>query len=97
MKRAFVIGVSDLSTDQQSTLIEHFRQNGFGWWHWISETWFVLAPTNETTVNDIFDLFKERSPASNIVVMEIECKDWATRGPERNGKSFSSWFKRNFS
>lgn len=96
MRRRFVIGLGDLPEDQQKAMHTRLRELGCGWWHWISGIWFVVT-SEKATAKKLMDVVRQYSADSNVVVMEIESKDWITYGPEAQGKSFSSWFHRYFS
>ena len=92
MSRSFLVGVSELSVDKQGAIIERLRKEGHGWWHWISDVWFLSTASEELTANDIYDLFKEHTENANMVVMEFDCKHLVTYGPNTQDRKFAQWF-----
>ena len=97
MNRQFVVGVSDFLQEKQRELIERLRSDGYGWWHWIGDMWFIATASDKVTVKSIYEMFSEYTDNSNVIVMEIECKQTFLYGPIDKHASYSDWFLKNFS
>ena len=92
MNKKFVVGISALSDDQKKELLKYFRANGWGWWHWIRDLWLVDSD-DDFGPEKIRDHIGKIAPGSDVVVLEVSPITWATRGPEKKGRSFSRWLE----
>ena len=96
MTKKFVVGVENLSPEQQKLFRDFIQKDGSGWWHWIEGLWLVDAATDELTVSKIRDKIKNISKDSNTLVLEVSPITWATFGPESEDYSFKKWVQESW-
>jgi hypothetical protein len=94
MKRRFVVGITGLSSDDQTKFVEFLRKEGMGWWHWIDEVWLITSRSESVSAEQIRDYLHGLKTGTRCVVFEIdEDKSWAGFGPNKAPQDMFAWLK----
>jgi hypothetical protein len=95
MKKRFVIAVNSANAAQQEALVQFFKDQKVGWWHWLSNLWLVTDSRGQLSAASIRGTLKQILPGVHTVVLELndEGDTWAGFGPNTENKSMFKWLK----
>ena len=95
MTRKFVVGIDEETPEDVSSFLNYIKQQRFGWWHWIDNTWLLTTYNEQVTVVEIRDRLREITGKKTVVVIEVKSVAWATYGPmgEGDSKNISRWIR----
>ena len=98
VKRRFVVGIDQETSEDTSSFIEYIRQQGFGWWHWIDNFWLLTTRDTQVRTTTLRNKLKEITGGKTVIVMEVKSTKWATYGPSGEGDSpnISKWLNSNW-
>jgi hypothetical protein len=98
MRQRFVVALRNPEPEQRNTLTFFFKNQEYGFWHWIPDTWFIVLPTNvDQTAQSLREQIRELLPGVHFMVVGIDQpsggkRNWAGFGPKR----WFEWFHRNW-
>ncbi len=94
MKRRFVVTVNGLTKDQERSFIEHIRELGLAWWHWIDNFWLLVDRHDKTNVTELRDALKRfRGPSDAWFLKFPEDVTWAGLGPKTEDSDMFKWIR----
>ncbi len=97
MKRRFIISINGEITKKNSNAFTNYlKENGMGWWHWLSNTWLVIDKNDKVDSKILRDKARDIFRAHNLVI-EVKDGKWAGFGPKSENKDMFDWIKRNWS
>ena len=71
MKKRYIICFDNLSKEQSSKITEYLKDSGYGWWHWISDVWFVTDNKDRTSAAKLRDEMKKLIKSKKMVIIEL--------------------------
>lgn len=76
MSNHFVVGVEDLTKDQEADFSKYLTDNGCGWWHRIPNFWLVTDPSSRHTSKSLSDKIHSYNMSSQIIVTSVNPVDF---------------------
>lgn len=95
MKKRFIVLLDQATQQQDTAFIEYLREKGFGWWHWIPNSWLVYSHT-ELTAAELRDEIKNIYPEATSIVLEGSPGGWAGFGPKSDTKNMFKWIEESW-
>lgn len=95
MRKRFIILVDNTTLEQEQAFIAYIKEEGFGWWHYINNSW-LLTINSDIKASDIRDELKEIFEDEFNLVIELrgDTDDtWAGFGPSSNKRDMFKWLK----
>jgi hypothetical protein len=82
MAKRFMLGTNRTTQEQDAQFINILKTRwpNAGWWHQLSETWFVIDPADNLTADILRDAAKEAFPGIYLMVVEIGTGRWSSFG-----------------
>ncbi len=71
MNKRYIICVDNLDKEQSTNVTNYFKQSKYGWWHWISNTWFVTDNQGVSSAAELRDEIKKLLKDKKIIVIEL--------------------------
>ncbi len=68
----FIVLVDDATVAQQNAITESFRGKPQGYWHYFSDAWLMVDPTNSWTVEKLRDHLRIVVPGATTLVLPID-------------------------
>ena len=96
MKRRFIVCIDEETSEDVSSFIKYAREQGFGWWHWISNVWLLTTHKPEVKAGQIRDEARKITGDKSVVVLEVQPVTWRTFGPTGE-KSIAKWIRDSWS
>lgn len=100
MSKRFIVCFENKNSnkDFDDNFIDYIENNNLYWWHWISNLWLLIDPSNTLTASIIRDQIHQIFDTNRILVIELqEEKDtWSGYGPTKP-KNMFDWMKKNWS
>ena len=97
MKRRFIISINgEITKENSNAFTNYLKENGMGWWHWLSNTWLVIDKNDKVDSKILRDKARDTFNAYNLVI-EVKDGKWAGFGPKSENKDMFDWIKRNWS
>lgn len=82
----FVVAVNELEQPQREAIERHLADpNLFGFWHWMRDFWLLNTFDDTQSAAQVRDTLTKIAPTANIVVFQVQPRDWAAHANE-------SWF-----
>lgn len=98
MKKRYIVCVNKSNKDQNIEFLKYLRQQRFGWWHYLDNTWLIVDSKGTSKIGDIRD--KAKVTFENEYNMIFELKDgegsWSGFGPNSSSRSMFKWLKENW-
>lgn len=91
-KTCFVIAVPAATAEQQNRVTNHFKKEGFGFWHWFPNLWLLSTFAPGVTASQLRDEMNRLLPGVHNTVLQVKNEQWAFFGPARWGE----WFRQNW-
>jgi hypothetical protein len=89
----FIVAVDDVSAEQRDAITRFFREQNFGWWHWLSDTWLLYADQTEFTTATLRDRIFQIAPTASVLVQNLNVPgDWALAAVRESHE----WMHRNW-
>lgn len=95
MKKRFIVTTNPTTVEQDEVFQRWINDQGFGWWHWLNQTWLLIDFSGRWTASEIRDRLLEGIPKLRCLVIELnESGDtWAGFGPTAAGQDMFSWIR----
>ena len=90
--------IDNSTTEQEEEFITYIKDNGFGWWHYINNSW-LLSTNKDFTAKELRDAVKGIFINENNLVIELkgETDDtWSGFGPKSEKRNMFTWLKSNW-
>ena len=74
------------------------QQRGYGYWHWLSNTWLVVA-ADSTTPAEMYGLTQESYPSVFFLVNEVgndRVNSWMGFGPNTEQRNMFEWLQQEW-
>jgi|ERR1017187_6082588 hypothetical protein len=99
MRRRFVVLVDTSSKAQDDAFLDFAKKSGFGYWHWLNNSWLLTTHNLQTTSKQISDQLLLIFP--NIFFLVLEIKEdgsdlWIGFGPLGDEKNMFKWIHENW-
>ena len=94
VKRRFVVGIDQETSEDVSSFFKYIEQQEFGWWHWIGNLWLLTTDDKQITVVAIRDKLTKITNGGRVIVIEVSSTYWATYGPKgekSESENMSRW------
>lgn len=93
--RHFIMLVDDATVAQQNAVTKSFHGKQQGYWHFFSDAWLLIDPTDSLTVDGLRDHLKAVVPGATTLVLPIDNpKTWSGFGKTNDFKWLhESWSK----
>ena len=94
MSKRFIVTTNPTTVEQDNLLREWLNTCGFGWWHWINETWLLVDVTGSWTTERIVNKLVELFPGTYSLVIEVPLNNvtWYGYGPNEGPPSDKNMF-----
>lgn len=95
MKRRFIILVNNSNENQNTEFLKYIKDNGFGWWHYINNSW-LLTTNKNFTANELRDVVRKifNDEYNLIIELKGDTNDtWSGFGPNSDKKNMFKWLK----
>lgn len=97
MKRRFIVSITgEITKASTNNFTNYLKENGLGWWHWLSNTWLVIDRKDKINTKILRDKVRDIFNAYNLVV-EVKDGGWAGFGPKGEDKDMFAWIKKYWS
>lgn len=98
MKKRFIIALDSSTDEQDKKHVAFIKENGLGWWHWITNTWMIVDNSGKFDAKKLRAELRKIYPGVNMMVFELseEGDTWAGFGPNTEKNNMFSWIKRNW-
>ena len=100
MKNRFIVGVNGMTEEEEKAFISYIRDKRMGWWHWVSNFWLLVDPSEQIEVVDIRDVLIRVAPGKRNLVLQVEIEDestWAGLGPTGEKNDMFNWIRKTWS
>jgi hypothetical protein len=94
MKRRYIVLLDEATKEQDDQLRNYIKENGLGWWHWLSNSWLLSDPRGTLSASEIRDKINEIYDGVHTIVIELYKggDTWAGFGPKTEKKDMFRWF-----
>lgn len=95
MRKRFIVLVDNSTLEQEEEFIKYIKENRFGWWHYINNSWLITT-NNDIKASDIRDVLKNVFTKENNLVIELRGATddtWAGFGPKNSKRNMFTWLK----
>jgi hypothetical protein len=98
MKKRFIVCIDDSTKEQDQKFIEYIKENGFGWWHYLKNTWLIADSTGKSSVSEIRNMVKESYDNEYNMVFQLNEDEgtWSGFGPSSEKRNMFKWIKENW-
>ncbi|EIV5415696.1 hypothetical protein [Klebsiella aerogenes] len=98
MNKRFIVTLDSATDEQDMKFIDFIKENGLGWWHWISTNWMLVDPNGKFTAVTLRSSLMDIYPGVNMIVIELSADgdSWAGFGPSGNEKNMFTWLNNNW-
>ena len=98
MKKRFIISLNSKTPEQEQVLVEYLKSSGYGWWHWLNNTWLIVDKKGTSSARRFRDELGRLLPGVRNVVFELRGHDdtWAGFGPSGGEQNMFEWIKKNW-
>lgn len=98
MKKRYIVCVDKSTEEQEQKFLEYIKKEGFGWWHYLKNTWLIvdsLGNSNESLIRD--EALNAFDNENNMVFLLNENEGtWAGFGPNSEKRDMFKWIKENW-
>jgi hypothetical protein len=96
MKRRYVLILVNASAVQQNLVTNFLKSNGYGFWHWSSDTWLIVSTVDNNAIQLQGRIDALLLPSRvQLLVFGVEgdkADNWAAYGPTNWGEWLrSTW------
>lgn len=89
MKRRYVICVDDSTSEIQDAVTNYLKDEGLGYWHWLTDLWLATDMKKESSAEKIRDDLQLIAKGFYVLVIQLDGENtWRGWG---NPKMFN-WF-----
>lgn len=95
MRKRFIVLVDNTTLEQEEKFVSYIRENGFGWWHYINNSW-LLTTNKDFKSSEIRDKLNEFFPDEYNLVIELRGDtddSWSGFGPSGSKRNMFRWLK----
>lgn len=95
MRKRFIILIDNTTNEQDEKFLEYIKENGFGWWHYLNNSW-LLTSYKDFTVNKIRDDLNKIYEGETKLIIELRGNTndtWAGFGPQGETRNMFTWLK----
>ncbi|RHI73320.1 hypothetical protein [Bacteroides eggerthii] len=93
MRKKFIVNIDGEITEQSSNaFLTYLKENNLLWWHWLSNTWLIVAPDGNIEINILRDKTTDIFQKNNLV-LEIKEDIWSGYGPRGAKTNMFTWIK----
>jgi hypothetical protein len=98
MKKRFIVCVNSSTKEQDQKFIEYIKENRFGWWHYLKNTWLIVDSSGKSKVKEIRDIVKESFDNEYNMVFQLNEDEgtWSGFGPCSEKRNMFKWIKENW-
>lgn len=100
MKRRFVVLIDSANQAQENAFIDFIKVEGFGYWHWLNNSWLLTSHNSQHTAKFIGDKMQTIFPNVNHMVLRFDddgMKYWGGFGPAEKDRDMFKWMHENWS
>lgn len=82
---------------QTTNLIGYIREQGFGWWHYLKNTWLIVDSSGKSQASEIRDKVREVFDNEYNITFQINSSGdtWPGFGPKPEDKNMFKWIHEN--
>jgi len=93
MKNRFIVCVNKSTEIQEKEFFDACAVRGFGWWHYLSNTWLLVREGDNIAVAEIRDLVIKYFDDEYNMVFKLNENEgtWAGFGPASEDKNMYKW------
>jgi hypothetical protein len=98
MGKRYIVCVDNSTVDQEKEFLEYLRENNFGWWHHLNNTWLLAKATKNSEKEGIRDNVRKIFMNENNMIFELNSDEssWAGFGPNTEDSDMFKWIKKNW-
>ena len=98
MRKRFIVLIDETTTKQNSEFLDKIEKLGFGWWHYINNSW-LLVTTGNYNASTIRDIVKDIFENEHNLVIELKGKNdtWSGFGPSGEHQDMFKWLNETWS
>ena len=97
MKNRFIIGVDNMSAEEDKKFRNFLQTKNCGWWHWIDNFWLVTDRKENLGADDLRDALLDIARGKNSLVMPVSGDaDWSGYGPSTEEKNMFRWLHKTW-
>ncbi len=100
MRKRYVVMLNSETNEQVNALTEWIKENNFGWWHWLNNSWLLSDGSGKSSSAEIRDKVLDIFPGVDCIVLEIRGDGsndtWSGFGPSTDEKDMFKWIKTNW-
>ena len=99
MRRRFVVLLDSAIPEQDKEFKKWVKEQRFGYWHWISQSWLLIATNKDMRARTIRDKATAIYEKTHLLVLELQTTGddtWSGFGPKSEVSDMFKWIKRNW-
>lgn len=98
MKKRYVVCVNKSTEDQDQIFLDYIKEQGFGWWHYLKDTWLLVDSLGESSSAKIRDVVKESFDNEYNMVFQLDEDEgtWSGFGPKSENRNMFKWINENW-
>lgn len=98
MKKRYIVCINSSTKEQDQKFLTYLRDNGFGWWHHLKNTWLIVDLDGTSKINDIRDVTRESYDKEYTMVFQLNEGEgtWSGYGPSSDNKNMFKWIRENW-
>ena len=98
MKKRYIVCVNKSKKDQNEEFLKYIRQQRFGWWHYLDNTWLIVDPKGTSEIGQIRDKVKIAFENEYNMIFELDEGEgtWSGFGPNSPTRNMFKWLKENW-
>lgn len=98
MKKRYIILHGTTTPEQREALLQYFKDQRFGWWSWLGDSWLISDVRGISSTAEIRDKLVELMPGVHNLVLELSATGdtWTGYGPSEEKRNMFKWIKDNW-
>lgn len=95
MKKRYIVCVNNSTEEQEQKFLEYIKEQGFGWWHYLKNTWLIIDVLDKSDVSGIRDNVMKAFEGEYTMVFQLNEKEgtWSGFGPKSDERDMFKWIK----
>ena len=100
MKRRFIVLLDSATPEQDKEFKKWVKEQGFGYWHWLSQSWLLVSTDSDVKAGDVrskaMEIYDE---CDRLLVLELRGTShdtWAGFGPRKQTTNMFTWIKNHW-